>query len=145
MTIQRELKLKRAGNNIYVASEPVDELRKIQMKKVTAENIFIDKDYDISEKTGNINLPCQINLSTNKLKDFSLSISNDKEEKIIVGYNKKQNQYFIDRTHSGKHDFHKDFAATHVAPRLGKSDKVNLTLVIDVSSVELFGDNGLSV
>ena len=145
MTIPRELKLKHAGDNIYVASEPVAELKKNQTKQIKAENILIDKNYDISKKTGATNLPCQINLSIKELKDFSLSISNDNGEEVVIGYDKKQNQYFIDRTHSGKNDFHKGFAAKHVAPRLSKSDKINLTLVIDVSSVELFGDNGLSV
>jgi fructan beta-fructosidase len=145
MTIPRELKLKHAGNNIYVASEPVAELKKIETNEIKVENILIDKNYDLSKKIGAIKLPCQINLNMNQPKDFSLSISNDNNEEVVVGYDKKQNHYFIDRTHSGKHDFHKDFAAKHIAPRLSKSDKINLTLVIDVSSIELFADDGLSI
>jgi len=42
-------------------------------------------------------------------------------------------------------DFHKDFAARHVAPRLTGKSKTNMTLIIDVSSVELFADDGLTV
>ena len=42
-------------------------------------------------------------------------------------------------------DFQKDFAAKSVAPRLTPNPKMNISLVIDVSSVELFADDGLTV
>ncbi len=63
----------------------------------------------------------------------------------MIGFDKEINQYFIDRTKSGKKDFHNDFAGRHVAPRFTSSSKMNLSLVIDVSSVELFADDGLTV
>ena len=63
----------------------------------------------------------------------------------MIGYDKEQNQFYIDRTKSGKVDFQKDFAAIHTAPRFTNDKKTTLTLVIDVSSVELFADNGLTV
>ncbi|MBC7688657.1 MAG: GH32 C-terminal domain-containing protein, partial [Aquabacterium sp.] len=55
------------------------------------------------------------------------------------------NQYFIDRTKSGKTAFNKDFAARHIAPRLITTPKMNINLLIDVSAVELFADDGLTV
>ena len=72
-------------------------------------------------------------------------LSNDKEEKLIIGYDKKLNQYFIDRTLSGKVDFQKDFAAKHSAPRITDHKKINLSILLDESSVELFADDGLTV
>jgi len=66
-------------------------------------------------------------------------------EELLVGYDKKQNQFFIDRTKSGRVDFHKEFAAKHVAPRIATIAKSNMTLVVDVSSIELFADDGLTV
>ena len=145
MTIPRELKLKHVGNDLLLTSEPVAELLKIQSKPVIAQNIKVTKSLDISSKTGKVNLPCRINLAADKIDDFSFVISNDMGEEIQVGYDKKQNQYFIDRTKSGKKDFHKEFAARQVAPRFTSNAKMNMTLVIDVSSIELFADDGLSV
>ncbi len=77
--------------------------------------------------------------------DFSLVLSNDINEKIIIGYDKKNSQYFIDRTQSGKIDFKDGFSAIHTAPRFTRNSKMDLTLIIDVSSVELFADDGLTV
>ncbi len=145
MTIPRELKLKHVGKDLLIASVPVSELSKIQSKPVIVSNLKINDRIDIAGKTGKVNFPCRINLSMEEIKDFSLIISNGPGEELIIGFDKKQNQYFIDRTKSGKADFHKEFASKHVAPRLTDKAKMDLTLVIDVSSVELFADNGLTV
>ncbi len=66
-------------------------------------------------------------------------------EKVVLGYDKATNNYFIDRTNSGKVEFEKGFAARHTAPRFSDKNNFDLTLVIDNASVELFADNGLSV
>ena len=55
------------------------------------------------------------------------------------------NQYYIDRTKSGKVDFQKDFSGRSFAPRLATIAQQNMSLFIDVSSVELFADNGLTI
>jgi len=64
---------------------------------------------------------------------------------VIVGYDKTGNNYFIDRTNSGKVDFENGFAAKHTAPRFSDKNNVDLTLIIDNASIELFADNGLTV
>jgi len=144
-TIPRELRLVVAGKEMLVASKPVAELSKIQSKPIIAKNISVSKTVDITKRTGKLKLPCRINLALEKTKDFSLVIANDAGEEIVIGYDKKQNQYFIDRVKSGKTDFHKDFAALHVAPRFTENEKMNVSLIMDVSSVELFADEGLTV
>jgi fructan beta-fructosidase len=77
--------------------------------------------------------------------DLSIVLSNEMGEEVVIGYDKGANQFFIDRSKSGKVDFHKDFAARHTAPRFTSSSKMDMTLVIDVASVEMFADDGLSV
>jgi fructan beta-fructosidase len=77
-------------------------------------------------------------------KDFSFVIANQAGEKVTVGFDQSANQYYVDRTNGGKQYFHQDFAARHVAPRLTKEKKLALTLVIDVASIELFADQGLT-
>jgi len=79
-----------------------------------------------------------------KASDFSLSFSNDLGEELLVGYDKKLNQYFIDRSKSGKTDFEKGFAARHTAPRFTSKSNINISLILDVSSVELFDDDGVT-
>lgn len=145
MTFPRELKLKHVGNEILVASLPVTELSKIQSKPVIISNTKITTSVDMDVRKSKVKIPCRINLSLEEIKDFSLIISNESGEELVVGFDKRQNQYFIDRTKSGKIDFHKEFAGKHVAPRFTNNDKMNISLLIDVSSIELFADDGLTV
>ncbi len=51
----------------------------------------------------------------------------------------------VDRTKSGKVDFKNEFAAKHSAPRISNNQKMDITFIVDESSIELFADDGLSV
>ena len=145
MTLPRELKLKHIGKDIFVTSSPVKELLKRQFPSVVMENIKVIKSFDISSKAKQVKFPYRLNLSADKIKDFSLKLSNDIGEEMIIGFDKKQQQYFMDRTKSGKINFEKNFAARHFAPRLTNKTSLNISLVIDASSVEMFADDGLTV
>lgn len=145
MTLPRDLKVKHVGKDIFLTAQPISELSEISSKPVIAENIRINKSTDLARKTGKVKLPCRLNLSMEGIKDFSVIVSNDMGQQIKIGYDKKLNQYFIDRTKSGKTGFQNDFAARHAAPRLTPNANMNISLVIDVSSLELFADDGLTV
>jgi fructan beta-fructosidase len=103
------------------------------------------KKIDISKSINNLSFPCIINLSIDGSKDLSIILSNKLGEELVIGFDKIQNKYFIDRTRSGKTNFQADFAARHFAPRFTTNDKMDISLLIDVSSVELFADGGLTV
>jgi fructan beta-fructosidase len=145
MTIPRELHLKRIGKELFVTSQPVVELKVIQSKTIPVNNLNAGNNFDLSGKIGKIKFPFILKLSIEKINDFSLVLANDPQEKLVIGYDKKLNQYFIDRTSSGKVDFQNEFAAKHTAPRITNSANMDLTLVVDESSVELFADGGLTV
>lgn len=145
MTIPRDLKLKQAGDIVLVASTPSQELMKIQSKPVSVQNLKVGKRLDLSTKIGTVSMPCRIDLNMDNVADLSIVLSNDMNEQVVIGFDRGANQYYVDRTKSGKVDFHKDFAARHAAPRFTKDNKMDMTLVIDVASVELFADDGLSV
>jgi len=145
MTFPRELRIIKTGNDLRVASTPVSEMVFIESSAIIGNNISLSTPYDLSEKTGDIQFPFLINLSTNDTKDFSIIVSNENGEELVIGYDQVGNRYFIDRSKSGKTGFHKDFAGKHTAPRFATGAGIHLTLLVDVSSVELFADDGLTV
>jgi fructan beta-fructosidase len=145
MTIARELNLAQAGSDLLVRSLPVKELSGVKASPMVTQNVAINSKGLSIPAAGKTQIPCVINLSMDQAKDFSIVLSNGLGEEVRVGFAKAANQFFIDRTKSGKVDFNKAFAAKHFAPRFSSSPKLNMTLVIDVSSVELFADDGLSV
>jgi len=144
MTVPRDLSLERIGDKFFVRSMPAAELNKLSQQQDSLENIDASN-FDLTSRTGKISGPAELNFSSDQIENFTITLSNNQGEKLLIGYDKSSNNYFIDRTQSGFVSFEKDFAAKHTAPRISGKSNVQLTLIIDDASVELFADNGLSV
>jgi fructan beta-fructosidase len=144
MTIPRDLGIEKVGDKFLVTSRPAQELSVIDGKPTRIENIEA-RDYSVTGNTGKLTGPARLHFYSEKLEPFTITLSNELGEKVLVGYDGTTNNYFIDRTGSGKVSFEKGFAARHTAPRFSNSNSMDMTLVIDDASVELFADNGLSV
>ena len=86
-----------------------------------------------------------LDLATASPDNFAIQLANDQGEEVLVGYDKQHNQFYVDRTKSGKIDFESGFAKRLVAPRIAEDSNIKLTLVVDINSVELFADDGLTV
>lgn len=135
MTIPRELALEKIDDKFYVTSLPVKEL--ISLKTTDT--------FNITQKSGKLHGPSYFEMSMDNIADFQIELSNDSSEKLVIGFDKKEDSFYIDRTSSGNVQFHKTFAGKHKAPRIKKANDLNIILVIDNASVELFADDGLTV
>jgi len=141
MTIPRELKLLKVGKSYYVASEPVKELHFLEMGTVKILSFKVKGTEDLGRtNTGQY----IVNFSPRQLTSFSLTLSNDKNEKLIVGFDKKENSWYIDRRNAGESGFNKDFAKRLNAKRLINSVGADVFILVDATSVELFADHGLT-
>jgi len=144
MTIPRELSVKKENKNYLISSLPVKEMDKLSAKEFKLQNVDASH-FNLTSKSGKLKGPAELKIVSDKLEDFSITLSNSADQKLVIGYDRTSNSYFIDRTRSGKVDFEKGFAAKHTAPRLVATPKFNLIVVIDNASVELFADDGLTV
>lgn len=142
MTVPRELSLEEVAGKYLVRSIPATELSAFTEQGKMIENINAAT---ASINNGKFTAPAQLKMSADSIDNFTITLSNDAGQKLLIGYDKGTNNYFIDRTASGKVDFEKGFAARHTAPRLRVKKIVDLTLIIDQASVELFADGGLTV
>lgn len=146
MTVARELRLVQSGSELYVASQPVNALKKYEVKQYALADLKVDKQADVIAKSGILHFPARLTLKATAAESFVLRFYNKSTgEELRVGYDLQLNQYFIDRSRSGIVNFHQGFAAKHTAPRISKNKQLSMDLLFDVSSVELFADDGLSV
>jgi fructan beta-fructosidase len=145
LTIARELGLEKYSGEYYVTSKPVKEIVGIQSGSLSFRDVEISKGFDLMQRVKNASIPCQIELDMLKRKNFELILSNPNGEELVFGFNKEKNEYYIDRTKSGKTDFHPDFAGISTAPRISSDSRMKTTLVIDKTSIEVFAEGGLSV
>ncbi len=131
-TTARALSLQTVKGEMYLSSLPVKEVKFAASKSIQG----------ISEKIASA---YKINIPSVSLQDFTISLSNKQGEHIDFGYDQKTNQFFIDRTNAGNHDFNSEFAVKHFAPRISNAHSTNLEIIIDKASIEMFADNGLTV
>ncbi len=138
MTIPREMKLVKEASQYYLASKPVKELGAISGKTIILN--AKQHQYGINTHSGSF----MLKLKTTQLKSFSITFSNDRKEKLVVGFDDSGNQWFIDRSRAGESGFSNNFVRKIATNRIAKIQGSDLTIVIDASSVELFADGGLT-
>jgi fructan beta-fructosidase len=144
MTIARDLRLKKVNDEIYLACTPVSEIDKMIGKRNLVENVKVQGTVDLTEDFDGIKAPFLLEMELDTANDFQLIFSNSAGEKMILGYEKSSNQYFIDSSTSGEIGFHEAFTGKHTAPRISKSGAIKFSLVADVSSLEWFADDGIT-
>ena len=121
-SIPRDLGLFEYKGETYCSVVPSPEMTAARSKKATKS---------LSESCEMV-----VNLKGNA----TITLSNDKGEKVVMLYDAKAETFSMDRTKSGKVDFSKDFAATTKAPTYGKISQ--LRIFIDKSSIEAFDAEG---
>ncbi len=143
MTLPRELKLYKQGDDYVLRSMPVKELASLETDIISMENRII-KD---SSLTSAIPSASKLEFSFKKPKKGLVTIrfSNSKNEYLDVGYDAERQTYFVDRTKAGKSDFNENFAARHTGQASYKHENIDLLIYLDHASVELFADNGQCV
>lgn len=134
MTIPRELAIKKVGEKYLLCSKPV-----VELNSITGAPANVGKSLK-----GAITGAAKMSLKMNNITSFSITLSNTLGQKVIIGYDEASNNYFMDRSASGKVSFEKGFAGKHTSPRQTSVQRLDLTLVIDNASVELFADDGLT-
>ncbi|MEU6734934.1 glycoside hydrolase family 32 protein [Streptomyces physcomitrii] len=76
---------------------------------------------------------------------FGLELRAGDGQKTVVGYDAAAGEVYVDRTHSGDTGFSPDFPGTQRAPLAVRDGEVRLRILLDASSVEVFGGAGESV
>jgi len=143
MTLPRELSLQNIAGKYYLNSFPAKENIALEKGKVQLKNINVNGTYDVSKAVKASDSLFRMDITTTN-KSFEVVLSNNENESVSFGYDKDSSRYYIDRTNPGKIDFEAGFAKRHYAPRISVANNINLTLIVDVASVEVFADNGLT-
>ncbi len=139
MTIPRNLALRNTEDGLRLTSEPVKELQNLRKNKR-----YIGWNTDTIVQLSGLNeIIMKADLTGSTAEDFGLVFSNRMNDKLVVGFNRLLNQFYIDRTGSGRTDFFPAFRARHYAPRIINDNKIKWHLFLDRSSLELFADDGL--
>jgi sucrose-6-phosphate hydrolase SacC (GH32 family) len=150
MTIPRELTLRKTGQDYRIVTRPAGELASMRGAASPLESMSVSGVVDLTDKLPNFAGLAEINvelaLPDSTAGNVGIELSNSRGETYRIGFDAGGKQFFSDRTKSGDASFSDAFAAgIHTAPRLSQDGTLRLRLFVDVSSVELFADDGASV
>ena len=139
MTVPRTLSLKKIRDQYFLTSNPVKELQKL-----TDSTTVIPASPDqVNHIT--INAPGLAWVEGGlEAKDFTMELSNENGETLKIRYDKSRNLFQMDRSASGDVGFSPSFSNVSTAPRLSVSDTLSFSMILDVSSLEVFFDGGLT-
>jgi len=140
MTLPRKLSLIKENENYFLRSnvlESFDEQLSVVLEK---EMVSLEKPWVIEEQNFN---QSQIIFNTNISEGINLEFSNDKNEFLIFELDPMNKKMMIDRRKSGMTDFEERFAdKIHALPYDVTDKDVDVRIILDWSSIEIFIDNG---
>ncbi|XP_054152519.1 levanase-like [Oppia nitens] len=152
MTIARELSLVHTPDNkLRLASLPVPEISKIVqnnssvLNKTLKPNETLNLNADQTVKSKLLDIELEVDMSSGRLNadKFGLQFKGSKDI-LRVYFDGSGNKFVVDRSGTGRHEFSKSFVLKSEGPRLTTGSVITMRLVLDVASVELFADHGLT-
>ena len=145
-TCPRDLSLFSDNGEIYLASVPSPELRKMRSKASVANVSFSapakGRTFALPKTNDGI---CEIEFdidASKKKGNTEIILSNEKGENVKIIYNAADNTISFDRKESGIVDFSIDFPAVTVAPTFTHDGRTSVHMLIDRSSIEMFAKDG---
>jgi len=147
MTFPRQLNLEKGRDEYNIISNPIDEIEQLREIKITLNPFIASGNKDLTKEVpfglSPIEIIADFSLpQTGFANEFGFELTNSKGENIIVGYSNQTNKFKIDRLNSGKNDFSKDFSGIQYSGELKPEKIISMHIIIDLASIELFGQSG---
>lgn len=140
MSLPRELTLEQRTQGITLIQRPVQELIPMRSPILSLEHVTIA---DVQSKLNTLQLDSyEIHMTAAIDSRFALKLRTAEHQATVVGYEGDKGEVYIDRTDSGDHHFHPDFAGKHIANVYQDSQTIELRIYVDRSSIEVFANDG---
>lgn len=141
MTVPRKLSLINTPEGYRLAQIPVKQLETLRISSTNIPKQTFTNTLSIDNKSVLNELDLSFDLAASTATELGFVLSNSKNEKLIVAYDKTSKQIFIDRTNAGKSDFSSKFAKKHTAPFYDIKE-LTIKALVDNASIEVFVNGG---
>ena len=149
MSVPRELALRRTPEGLRLVQQPVAEMLKLRETKprrfpggtFAAAAAWLQSHNSLPPL-----LDVELTFSGLTAESaFTLQLHTGPEEATALVFDGARERLTVDRTRSGRTNFHRAFPARHDAPLRVTDGRVTLRLLLDTSSLEVFAQNGETV
>ncbi|ODA11169.1 fructan hydrolase [Paenibacillus peoriae] len=145
MSIPRELQLRTYPEGLHLIQAPISELSQLRKPILSLQDLTIKPGMNVLSdfSAAKAEIIAEFEIST--AVEFGFKVRKSSNQETIIGYNISNGELFVDRTKSSAIDFHSDFTAIHKAPMKPEHGRVQLSIYVDWSSVEVFGNHGETI
>jgi sucrose-6-phosphate hydrolase SacC (GH32 family) len=147
-SVPRELSLRRTGAGLRLIQKPVRELAKLRTELNQLKNASLTEATRWLASLPGLTDTVEIELEWSGLTtdgETTLEWITGPGESTAFRYDARSREFAIDRTRSGRSDFHGSFAAVHRAPVDIRDGRLKIHLLVDRSLLELFANDGEAV
>lgn len=141
-TFPRTMSLRTVDGHVQIVQQPVSGLSALRAGPAyRARNISVDN-ATVPMKANGAELEIKAQLSAGSASTFGLNVRTGNGQFTRIGYDRQNGELFVDRGHSGDVGFSAAFNDRNSAPLALDNGHVTLHILVDASSVEVFGDDG---
>ncbi|MBL9126855.1 MAG: glycoside hydrolase family 32 protein [Verrucomicrobiales bacterium] len=148
MSLPRELSLRQTPGGLRLIQRPVRELARLRGKShhlgnsaMTEANAWLE---GLNLGSDLLEIAVEFD-SVPDQGELVLRLVTGTNESTAIRYQASSQRLSVDRTRSGRVDFHPKFGGTHEAPVRVTDGRLRLHLWLDASSIEVFGADGETV
>lgn len=154
MSVPRTLSLRSVRFNneepeqLVLVQQPIEELKQLRTSTLTPDTSGIAWPPTAATSPGDLGgyeFELEATLIPGQGRSLGFRIRSGSDEYTEIGFDRWQNAVYVDRTHSGVVDFHPRFAGRHLAPARLVDSGIQLRVLIDRSTVEVFINDGEAV
>lgn len=144
-SLPREIELVSTSQGYKIIQKPIKELQKLRKEGIAITNKPVDGTTKLSEfkpqkNTYEFEAVYEVTQGSDQKVGFNLCVSD--ANKMVLGYDAKTSNVFIDRTQSGYVNFNSKFPRVVTAPVHPKENKISFHVFVDQLSLEVFVNEG---
>ncbi len=154
MSVPRTLALRSVRFNgeepeqLVLVQQPIEELKQLRKSTLTpdvSDAGWPPRAVTSAGELGGYEFELEATLKPGQGRSLGFRIRSGENEYTEIGFDRWQNAVYVDRTRSGVVDFHPSFAGRHLAPARLIHSCIQLRVLIDRSTVEVFINEGEAV
>lgn len=143
MSLPRELRLTKKHGKYMVTQAPVSELLDLKTSESRGGGFKLkdSEPYKFDQPKAPFQLDFEVGLDNSSGFEARL-FADDEKSRFVFGLDRIQNVFYINRDFGSEDAFSKDFAGVFTVPIEGALSKLDVSIVCDHSSVEVFINDG---
>ncbi|WP_080837683.1 glycoside hydrolase family 32 protein [Cohnella massiliensis] len=143
MTVPRELALEDRDGVVILAQRPVRELERARVPVLTLAGAT-RREAEAALQALRLD-SYELVAEAEAGRSFAFKVRMGGDQETVVGVDADREEVYVDRTRSGKHEFHEQFRGVHTAALRPRGGRIDLRIFVDRASVEVFACEGQAV